>query len=311
MTLMTDYELLDFGNGRKLERFGRVVLDRPCLAAERCCPENPAIWNRADSRFLLSPQKAERGYWTTEMESWTVRLGTIFLELRCTPFGHIGVFPEQQTNWQQITGRIAEASQKRTKTIRVLNLFAYTGGSSLAAAQAATPATPVIPAANIETVHVDSAKNVVDWAKRNAKRNNIQTIRFIVDDVRKFVRRELKRNLRYDAVILDPPSYGHGLKGEAWKLTEHLPALLADVAGLLSDEPLFVILTAHSSELTPDAVQKMFRQSNILRNKNFRMENIFMNIHVTETKNGAKYLPSGYGVFLFPVRNGMLVEKPQ
>jgi 23S rRNA (cytosine1962-C5)-methyltransferase len=295
---VNDYELLDFGNGRRLERFGTWIFDRPCPAAENLCPEKTADWNKSNARFVLSSNElnsrsnspngfhvsknSERGYWTSEPDAWLVQFGQIKMELCCTPFGHVGVFPEQQINWKRIAISLAAASKKRTETIHVLNLFAYTGGSSLAAALAAP---------NVAVVHVDSAGSIVDRAKRNAQLNHLDNIRFITDDVRKFVRRELKRGHYYDAVILDPPSYGHGLKGEAWKLTEHLPALLSDISGLLSHYPCFILLTAHTPGFNVDAMRKMIDNTKIPKLQH--LEKITMNI---PAKTG-KQLESGYGIW--------------
>ncbi|MDR2757016.1 MAG: class I SAM-dependent methyltransferase [Planctomycetaceae bacterium] len=288
--MKNDYELLDFGNGRRLERFGSYILDRPCPAAEHICSEKPVLWKQSDSRFVISSQNSERGYWTTELKPWSVSFeginkiikGTINMELSCTPFGHIGVFPEQQINWQRIAFALAEVSKQRTETIHVLNLFSYTGGSSFAAALAAP---------NISVVHVDSAQSVTDWAKRNARLNGLNSIRFIVEDVRKFVHRELRRKHCYDAVILDPPSYGHGLKGETWKLAEHLPALLSDITGLLSNNQCFILLTAHTSGFDSSAMQAMMNNAGM--SQEWSWEKFVMEIPATT----GKYLESGYGIF--------------
>jgi 23S rRNA (cytosine1962-C5)-methyltransferase len=155
------------------------------------------------------------------------------MELRLTPFGHVGVFPEQQDNWQWIAQRVKE----RADEVRVLNLFAYTGGATLAAA-----------AAGAHVTHIDAARNVVDWARRNAALSGLSAapIRWIAEDARKFVSRELRRGSGYDAVILDPPSYGHGPKGEAWKIEDHLALLLADCARLTEGRRAFFVLTCHS-----------------------------------------------------------------
>ena len=240
------YTLLDFGNGRRLERFGPLLLDRPCPTAERMPKRNPPAWNSADVVFLEERNSFERGRWTPKTECgrnlsepWPVDFGDLTLELRATPFGHVGVFPEQAENRARIRTLLTEAAAHRSTPIRVLNLFAYTGGSTLAAASAAE---------NIEVVHVDAAKNILAWAKRNAELNGLQNanIRWIAEDAQKFVRRELKRNNRYNAVILDPPSYGHGPGGEVWTLTEHLPGLLNDLLRLIETDPLFLLLTAHT-----------------------------------------------------------------
>jgi 23S rRNA (cytosine1962-C5)-methyltransferase len=233
------YELLDFGNGRRLERFGTVILDRPCPAAEGIRPGGHPAWKRATARFRRSG--AERGHWVPAdalPESWTVSHGGLTLALKPTPFGHVGVFPEQAGNWQWIQDRVRRAG----RPLKVLNLFAYTGGATLAAA-----------AAGAEVVHVDAARNIVAWARRNAERSGLTdaTIRWIVEDAGRYVRRELRRGKRYDGFILDPPSYGHGPGGEVWKLQRHLPALLADCAQLAAGGLAFALLTCHTSGYGP------------------------------------------------------------
>jgi 23S rRNA (cytosine1962-C5)-methyltransferase len=167
-------------------------------------------------------------------ESWTVVHGSLTLSVSPTPFGHVGVFPEQVANWDWI-GRHARGA-------KVLNLFAYTGGSTL-----------VVAAAGAEVVHLDAAKSAVAWARRNAELSGLSAapVRWIVEDARKFVARELRRSNRYDAVILDPPSYGHGAQGEAWKIEQHLASLLADCARLTEGRRGFVLLTCHSPGYGP------------------------------------------------------------
>ena len=210
------YELIDFGDQRKLERFGPYLLDRPCPAAKRPRLAGDKVWHRSSARFV---RRGQSGYWQVLGKlppRWIMSHNEISFELRTTDFGHIGVFVEQAANWDWV----ARTLRKRTPC-RVLNLFAYTGGSTLTAA-----------AAGAEVVHVDSSKSVVGWAKRNAKQSGLgeAPIRWIVEDAAKFVEREIRRGSQYDAVILDPPSYGHGPRREAWKLSRDLLALLEDVA---------------------------------------------------------------------------------
>jgi 23S rRNA (cytosine1962-C5)-methyltransferase len=227
------YELLDFGNGRKLERFGSVCLDRPCEAARGILPTDPEAWAHAAARYLRCAGASGRWMETRPLpERWIVSHGRVTLELKPTPFGHLGVFAEQAPNWDWIGGRLAE------RAARVLNLVAYTGGSSLAAA-----------AAGAEVVHVDAANNVVAWARRNAELSGLADapIRWITEDARRFVEREIRRNARYDAIILDPPSYGRGPRGEPFLFSRHLESLLQNAGRLLSDEPAFLLLTHHSS----------------------------------------------------------------
>jgi 23S rRNA (cytosine1962-C5)-methyltransferase len=238
MNTTCDYELLDFGDGRKLERFGEYVLDRPSPAATGNRQQS-ALWNSADARFELAnsgKSGPQRGDWKLNGDvpaSWLVRFGELQLELKRTDFGHVGVFAEQIENWTWIRECVASGSPTPT----VLNLFAYTGGSTLAAA-----------AAGAAVTHVDAAANVVAWARRNAELSGraAAPIRWITEDARKFAQRELKRGRRYDAVILDPPSYGHGPSGEVWKIDEHLEELLQVCCELTGSQPRFVLLTCHA-----------------------------------------------------------------
>ncbi|MDR3234646.1 MAG: class I SAM-dependent methyltransferase [Planctomycetaceae bacterium] len=267
-----DYELIDFGNGRRLERFGTLVLDRPCPAADNR-QRKPVLWHKADARF--------DGKWSTSVPKQIVDFGAVRLEIRCTPSGHVGVFPEQILNWNKLAAVRYNSGQGN---IRILNLFAYSGGSSIAAAQSAPFA---------EVVHVDSAKGIVDRAKHNAALNGIHSIRFIVEDVRKFVKRELKRECRYDAVILDPPSYGHGVKGEAWKIAADLPPLLEDIARLLNERPAFLLLTAHTEGLDTAALQTMLQRAKIDQKTEFTASEFLMNI----PSSGGGKLGCGCGVW--------------
>jgi 23S rRNA (cytosine1962-C5)-methyltransferase len=229
-----EYELLDFGKGRKLERFGRFVLDRPSPAAERARPQRPDLWKSADGVFQRT--KRDEGTWrfsTEPPDSWSIQHEKSTFHLKPTPFGHVGLFPEQAANWDWIARQVARAD----RPLKVLNLFAYTGGSTLAAATAGAAVT-----------HVDASKTAVSWARANAKASGLADapIRWIVEDAPRFVARELKRGRDYDAIVLDPPSYGHGPRGEVWRLDDQLGSLLADCTELMRDERRFVVLTCHS-----------------------------------------------------------------
>jgi 23S rRNA (cytosine1962-C5)-methyltransferase len=236
MSASDSYQLLDFGAGRKLERFGPYVLDRPSPAADRARRQQPELWNAATARFERRGDGV--GVWQENAPlatPWHLSFGDVTLELKLTEFGHLGIFPEQAGNWQWIADEV-----RRAERPKVLNLFAYTGGSTLAAA-----------AAGAEVVHVDAAANVVAWARRNAELSGLAEapIRWIVDDAVKFVRRELKRGQKYDAVLLDPPAYGHGPAGQSWKLAAHLDELVAMCFELCRGRERFMLLTCHSGEL--------------------------------------------------------------
>lgn len=251
---MTDserYALLDFGDGRRLERFGPVCLDRPCPAADGFFRMAPRLWAEADAQFERIDADKERGAWSVRTElpdRWAVELGSLRFELKATDFGHMGLFPEQAENWAWLERVIREAG----RPVRVLNLFGYTGGSTLAAA-----------AAGAEVVHVDAARNVVAWARRNADLSGLAEapVRWIAEDASKFVQRELQRGNRYDAVILDPPSYGHGPRGEVWRLAKDLPRLLAQCAALTGPELLFLLLTCHTPGFTAERLADMVEES--------------------------------------------------
>ena len=241
------YELLDFGRGRKLERFGPWIVDRPCPAALRLTPRRQR-WEEADWRF--EREGGGDGRWRRQGSSTlaerecTLEWQELRLEIRRTPFGQVGVFPEQAENWDWIRHRAALAP----RPLKVLNLFGYTGAATLAAA-----------AAGAEAVHVDAARNVIAWARRNAELTlgPQAPIRWIHDDVRQFVRREIRRGHRYDAIVLDPPSYGHGAKGESWKIQRHLHALVSDCAQLTGPRPAFLLLTCHSPGYGPPELEAL------------------------------------------------------
>lgn len=242
------YSLLDFGAGRRLERFGAFTLDRPCPASEKIPCAHPQSWRDAAARF--SDRGSGNETWTDNADlpdRWTIDHRPFRFELKRTEFGHLGVFPEQVVNWDWIARQVEAFGPG----MKVLNLFAYTGGCTLAAA-----------AAGAEVVHVDAAKNTVGWARRNAELSGLADapIRWIVDDAAKFVRREVKRGNAYDAVILDPPSYGHGARGEVWRLSKHLVPLLKNCAQLTSGRRQFLLLTCHTPGYGPEELTGLLRK---------------------------------------------------
>jgi len=276
------YELLDFGSGRKLEQVGGFLLDRPSTAAEGCAIQEPELWQSVDAKFVSEPQGSQRGYWTffnpgfSSETVWSVHFPPITLELKCSPFGHLGVFPEQRVNWQRIADLLS-----RSENCTVLNLFAYTGGSTLAAAKMGA-----------KVVHIDSARNLLVRARRNAELSRLADaqVRWIAEDAVRFVNRELKRKQRYNAIILDPPSYGHGTAGNVWQINRDLPILLQNCFDLLSENPLFLLLTCH----TPFFDEKKLAE--LVRRKGFSVESFPMEIPAS---TGRK-LPAGCGVIAFP-----------
>ncbi|MBQ6109518.1 MAG: class I SAM-dependent methyltransferase [Thermoguttaceae bacterium] len=259
------YRLLDFGKGRKLEQFSGLLLDRPSPPAEPFPMREPvSLWNQAAGTFRRSEGLKGIWRWKTSPapQSWTLETNHFSLILKPTEVGHLGVFAEQEPNWEWIYERTKFFLAQRP-AFRVLNLFAYTGGSTLAAAAAMREAGKTsADAENFSVSHVDSAKNIVQWARENAETSGLADapVRWIGEDAMKFTRRELKRGKKYDAVILDPPSYGHGTKGEVWKLEKDLPELLDLCAELIADSPAFVLLTAHSPGLDGRGMARLLRE---------------------------------------------------
>lgn len=243
------YELLDSGNGKKLERFGDFVLERPCAQAV-WAPKMPARWATADARFDRVGGHNWEGRHNLPA-AWNVEIGGVTMKLSATDFGHLGVFPETRQLWAWIRSTLE--NKKKDRPLKFLNLFAYSGGATLAAAQAGA-----------QGCHLDASKGMVDWARENAALNQLQDapIRWIVDDVIKFLRREVKRGHVYDAILLDPPSFGRGKKGELYKIEESLITTLDLVHQVLSDDPCFVVLTSHTPGFSPIVLSNLLRQYN-------------------------------------------------
>ena len=246
-----DYALMDSGNGRKLERFGRYVLSRPCSQAV-WKPTLPAShWECADASF----DREEGNRWHRRSalpDHWTITAAGIRFTLSGTDFGHLGIFPEQREQWRWIRRTVAEACAARGKPVRVLNLFAYSGGSTVAAALGGA-----------EVCHLDASKGMVQWARDNAALNGLSDhpIRWIVDDAHKFLCREVRRERRYDAFILDPPTFGRGQNNELYKIESDLPETLALCRKLMSDRPLFVLLSAHTPGYSPVVLGNVLLQA--------------------------------------------------
>ena len=232
-----DYALLDCSDGEKLERWGKHILRRPDPQAI-WRTEKGGAWNRADAVYRRSASGG--GQWTRREvpEAWQICYGDLTFRVKLMNFKHTGLFPEQAANWDFIRSSISGAG----RPIRVLNLFAYTGAATLAAA-----------AAGAEVCHVDAAKGMVSWARENAQVSGLgdRPIRWIVDDCRKFVEKEIRRGRTYDALIMDPPSYGRGPSGEVWKLEDSLYDFLELCSGVLSPEPLFVLISSYTTGLSP------------------------------------------------------------
>lgn len=244
-----DYALLDSGNGRKLERFGGVVLARPCAQAVWRPSLPPEEWRRADASF----DREEGNRWTGRgrlPDHWTVAVDGMRFHLSTTDFGHLGIFPEQRAQWRWLRSAVAAAAGPDADAPEVLNLFAYSGGSSLACA-----------AAGARVTHLDASRGMVDWAAENAKLNGLSTIRWIVDDAHKFLRREARRGRRYDGMILDPPSFGRGTGGETYVIERDLVETLSLCRAVLAPDPLFVLLSAHTPGCSAQVLENVLVQS--------------------------------------------------
>ena len=239
-----DYEVLDTSNGERLERWGKYILVRPDPQVIWNTPHKAKEWKNFDAKYIRS--NTGGGRWTEHdlPERWQIKYKD-YLTFNVKPmnFKHTGVFPEQAANWDFIREKVSGAAKERP--VRVLNLFAYSGGATLAAA-----------AGGAEVFHVDASKGMVAWAKENAQASGLadRKIHWIVDDCAKFIQREIRRGRKYDGIIMDPPSYGRGPSGEIWKMETSFYPFLQETVKLLSDDPLFVIINSYTTGLAPSAV---------------------------------------------------------
>lgn len=249
-----DYELIDCGDFEKLERFGNLILSRP---------EPQAVWKKTlseqewkkQTHIRFKGRSATSGEWIRNSpkipDRWNVAYTnndvTINLRLGLTSFKHVGVFPEQAVNWDYISSSIKKF---KTPSPKVLNLFAYTGAASL-----------IAKAAGADTTHVDSIKQVVNWANENQELSQLKDIRWVVEDALKFVKRELKRGKKYNGIILDPPAFGHGPNGEKWKLEDHIQEMMMEVVQLLDEKEHFLILNTYSLGFSSVIVENLIKTS--------------------------------------------------
>jgi 23S rRNA (cytosine1962-C5)-methyltransferase len=240
-----DYELIDTGGGEKLERWGKYILVRPDPQAIWPVAGNEKAWSSADAHYHRSSSGGGKWEYQRSLpEQWRVSYGSLAFYVEPTGFKHTGLFPEQAVNWKWIIDKISNAGRK----ISVLNLFAYTGGATVAAAYAGA-----------EVCHVDASKGMVTRAKENLILSGLgsKPVRFIVDDVVKFVAREKRRGRYYDAVIMDPPSYGRGPNGEMWKIEEELFGLIKLCMEVLTRQPLFFLINSYTTGLSPTVLKNM------------------------------------------------------
>ena len=233
-----DYECIDAGNGEKLERWGKVIFRRPDPQAMWPI-ENDDSWKNVDGFYHRSNKGG--GYWDFKKQlpdHWTVNYKDLTFKVSPTNFKHTGLFPEQATNWDFMMEKISNANRE----VKVLNLFAYTGGATMACSKAGA----------VEVVHVDASKGMTEWAKENMRLCHLENnrIRFIVDDCLKFVEREARRGNKYDAIVMDPPSYGRGPNGEVWKFEHNLHNLINACMKILSDKPLFFLINSYTTGIS-------------------------------------------------------------
>ena len=237
-----DYELLDSGNGRRLERFGTYVVNRPDpeVMWQKTLP--PEDWAKADAEFVNDSWRKKANF----PDNWIIEQNNLKLKLRLTPFKHVGIFPEQEFEWDLIGNRL----QGIGYSPNILNLFGYTGVASLHVLQAGAKVT-----------HVDASRPAITWFKENQELSGLSEkyARIIIDDCLKFTAREVKRGVKYDGVIMDPPVYGHGPNGEKWSFTKDFPKLLDNVSQILSDNPLFVIVNAYAVSTSSTSLANMLQ----------------------------------------------------
>lgn len=239
-----DYQIIDCSEGEKLERWGNYILLRPDPQVLWNTPKKDPAWNKLNGHYHRSSKGGGEWEFMDLPEQWSIQYKELTFNLKPFAFKHTGLFPEQATNWDWFGNLIKNANRE----IKVLNLFAYTGGATLAAAKAGAKVT-----------HVDASKGMVTWAKENAVSSGLgdAPIRWLVDDCVKFVERELRRGNRYDGIIMDPPSYGRGPKGEIWKLEEKIHPFIELTSKLLSDDPLFYLVNSYTTGLAPAVLSYM------------------------------------------------------
>lgn len=244
-----DYEVLDTSAGEKLERWGDYILVRPDPQVIWNTPHKVREWKRKNGHYHRSNKGGGQWEFFDLPEQWEISYGNLKFHLKPFHFKHTGLFPEQAVNWEWSGNLIREAKKKNPgKEIKVLNLFAYTGGATVACADAGAVVT-----------HVDASKGMVTWAKENAAASGLANapIRYLVDDCVKFVEREIRRGNHYDAIIMDPPSYGRGPKGEIWKIEEKIFPLVQLCTKVLADKPLFFLINSYTTGLQPAVLSYM------------------------------------------------------
>lgn len=247
---MKDYELLDMASGKKLEKWGEYILIRPDPQIVWTKKTNPKLWDMAHAEYIRS--NTGGGYWNSlkKMNSnWQIGFNNLKFNLKLMGFKHTGLFPEQAVNWEYMINKIKTRKEKGLNT-SVLNLFAYTGGASVACLSAGA-----------SVCHVDSAQGMINYAKENVYSSGLKDkpVRFMVDDVIKFVQREIRRGNKYDAIIMDPPSYGRGKNGEVWNIDNDLYGLIDLCSQVLSKEPAFLLVNTYTGGLSKTIIENVVR----------------------------------------------------
>ena len=246
-----DYEIIDMANGEKLEKWKNITLIRPdpqIIWKEKSFQNK---WKEADARYLRSNEGG--GHWEYKKKipnSWQIQYKNLTFNIKPMGFKHTGIFPEQAVNWDWMISKISEKVEKEKREIKVLNLFAYTGGATVACLSAGA-----------SVCHVDSSKGMVSWAKENVESSGFKErkVRYIVDDVVKFVNREIRRGNKYDAIIMDPPSYGRGANGEIWKFEDNIEDLIKLCMQVLSDKPLFFLINSYTTGISSMVLENMIK----------------------------------------------------
>lgn len=260
-----DYELIDSGDGEKLERFGKYVLNRPDPQALWSKGLGNDIWKKADGHFIKESQSQNKSGWNFKNkidDSWSIDYAGLNFIIKPTAFKHVGLFPEQASNWEWLGARLKVKSENQKSSqeqqnnsgaendFEVLNLFGYTGGASLICAKAGA-----------KVVHVDSSKSAISWGKDNAELSKLsdKSIRWILEDVRVFVEREIKRGRKYDGVIMDPPAFGHGANNEIWKIEDDFIKLVENCFKILKDKPSFFLINGYSAGYSALAYENLLK----------------------------------------------------
>lgn len=272
------YELLDFGNGERIEQWGPYRLRRPDPTSMGAAPMHPELWDTVDARYEGEKGKGEWSKKTPLPEHWNVQFGDLTLLARLAPYKHTGIFPEQEQNWNWMRNE----GKKTGRSLRILNLFAYTGGATVALAKDGHFVT-----------HTDAARPSIGWAKENAALNTIapDRIRWMLEDAPAFVAKEVRRGKTYDGIVLDPPAYGHGPTGKTWRVERDLAPLLEQCCALLSENPAFIVLNGYAQNDTPESFRTLL--AGILHSKTSRKNFTIDAEELLLTTNDGRKLETG------------------